>query len=309
MIRRSLLVGFLVFVLQCGNASGEGHRATVHLKDSDFRRYPPRALFTSAGRLVIAYRTADSAEASNTLQIVVVDGRTGGLLAKHSYIVPVVGPIKISDRFVISDDGHTLYYSEQNEKPFNLKINSSTLDVLSEPSTETSNAKDSIPRVEGVLDDATAQLASKIRFQNKLDEVVLLPSGGWIGRTNRSTEGSLQLFDKGGNREKTLAGQGCGFVSIQLTQEGTYGVSVCERTGTTEWTFGKTLERSAVVFNAQTMTPLERISLSKKSLQTSIANDNWRVWYPQPAIWDSGQVVLISVPDFSGNINIQELHP
>jgi hypothetical protein len=309
MIRKSLLVGVLVFVLQCGYAWGEGQRATVQLKGSDFRRYPPLALFTSAGRLVIAYRTADSAEASNNLRIVVADGRTGGLLAEHSYVVPVVGPIKISDRFVISEDGHTLYYAEQNEKPFMLEINSSTLDVLSEPGTETSIALDSLPRVEGVLDDATAQLAAKIRFQNNLDDLVLLPSGRWIGRTNRSTEGSLQLFDKEGNRDKTLAGQGCGFVSIQLTQDGTYGVSVCERTGTTEWTFGKTLERSAVVFNAQTMTPLESISLSKKSLQTSIAKDNWRVWYPKPTIWNSGRTVLIAVPDFSGAINIRELHP
>jgi hypothetical protein len=98
-------------------------------------------------------------------------------------------------------------------------------------------------------------------------------------------------------------------VSIQLTQDGTYGISVCERTGTTEWTFGKTLERSAVVFNVQTMTSLESISLPKKSLQTSIAKDNWHVWYPQPTIWDSGQVILIAVPDFAGTISIQELHP
>jgi hypothetical protein len=309
MIRRFLFVGFLAICLQCGHASAEGHQASVRLKDSDFRRYPPRTLFTSDGRLVVAYRTADSKEASNTLQIVVVDGRTGSLIAKHSYTVPIAGPIKISDRFAISDDGHTLYYSEQNEKPFNLKVNSSTLDILSESSTGTSIAADSMSRVEGVGDDATAQLAVKIRYQNKLDDVVLLPSGRWIGRTNRSIEGSLQSFDKVGNHEKTLAGQGCGFVSIQLTQDGMYGVSVCERTGTTEWTFGKTLERSAVVFDAQTMTPLKSISLSKQSLRTSIAKDDWRVWYPQPTIWNSGQLILIAVPDFSGTISIQELHP
>jgi hypothetical protein len=309
MIRRSLLVGFLVFVLQCGYASGEGHRATVHLNDSDFHRYPPRALFTSDGRLAVAYRTADSKEASSTLQIAIFDGRTGGLLAKHSYAVPMTGPIAISDRLAISGDGHTLYYAEKNEKPFNLKINSSTLDILSESSTVTSIAADSMSGMGGLGDDTTAQLAVKIRYQNNLDDVVLLPSGGWIGRTNRSTEGSLQSFDKVGNREKTLAGKGCGFVSIQLTQDGTYGISVCERTGTTEWTFGKTLERSAVVFNVQTMTSLESISLPKKSLQTSIAKDNWHVWYPQPTIWDSGQVILIAVPDFAGTISIQELHP
>jgi hypothetical protein len=164
MIGKVLLVGFFAICLQCGYASGE-RRDTVHLRGSDFHRYPPRALFTSDGRLVIAYRTADSKESSNTLQIVVVDGRTGGLIAKHSYAVPVAGPIKISDRFVISDDGHTLYYAEQNEKPFILKINSSTLDILSESNTGDSIAVDSMSRVEGVPDDATAQLAAKIRYQ------------------------------------------------------------------------------------------------------------------------------------------------
>lgn len=190
-----------------------------------------------------------------------------------------------------------------------IEIDTSTFEVLNESNATVLNAVDSLPRVEGLPDGDATQVAAHLRNQRNVVDLVALPNGRWVTGTNRSTEGSLQSFDKMGNSEKTLPGKGCGFVSIQLTRDGTYGVSVCERTGTTEWTFGKTLERSAVVFDTQTMTSLKSIPLSKQCLQTSIEKDDWRIWYPQPSIWNSGQLILIAVPDFSGSINLQELHP
>jgi hypothetical protein len=154
----------------------------------------------------------------------------------------------------------------------------------------------------------SGQVEAKLTAQNDLLDLKVI-SSGMIGMTNYYSAGSLQLFDSTGRQTKAQEQPGCGFDSVQVSLDERYGAAVCAKTGTTEWNFGKTIERSAVVFDAQTMIPLKSISLSKQSLQTSIAKDDWRVWYPQPAIWNSGQVILIAVPDFAGAINIQELHP
>jgi hypothetical protein len=84
-------------------------------------------------------------------------------------------------------------------------------------------------------------------------------------------------------------------------------VAVCERTGTTEWSFGKTLERKAIIFDSQTMALIATLPLSKMSLESSSGTDDARFWYPQPVIWDSGQLMLLGIPDFSGNIILEKL--
>jgi len=309
MIRSALLAGFLAISLLDGHASEAVHRMSLRLRDSDFHRYPPRTLFTPDGKLVIAYRTAKSSDESSTLQVVVADGRSGKQIAKHSYDIPSAGRTKISDNFVPSLDGHSLYYVELTGNPIVLEISPSNLEVLSESTTRPSNAASLMPRVANVTDDALAQVEARIKTQNGIDDFVILSSGRLIGMKDRAIAGSLQLFDREGNLVKTLDRPDCGFKSVQLSPSERYGAAVCTRTGTTEWTFGKTLDRNVFIIDLQTMLIAKSVSLSKMSLQTSIATNASRVWYPQPTIWDSGQMILLCVPDFSGTITIQEIIP
>lgn len=374
MIRKSILLGFIAIGLLYGHASEVDHKTSLRLRGSDFHRYPARVLFTSDGNLLVGYRTAQSKDESSTLQVAEFDWKTGRQIAKHSYTIPSAGPVKISDGFVMSRDGHSLYYVELTGNPVILEISTSTLGILSESTSNFFSASDFIPRVESATDDAlflsaasrlpgkavhlvalsrsdvsktvlneqisarpdwgesyrlsfgadslwmgsgkywlkigikSGQVEAKLTAKNDLHDLMVI-SSGMIGMTNLASAGSLQLFNSTGRQTKTLEQPGCGFVSVQVSLDERYGVAVCERTGTTEWSFGKTLERNAVVFDVQTMTPLKSISLSKQSLQTSIATNDWRVWYPQPTIWNSGQLILIAVPDFSGTISLQELHP
>ena len=142
--------------------------------------------------------------------------------------------------------------------------------------------------------------------QNDLHDLVV-SSRGLIGLTNLSSAGFLQFFNANGQQVKTLNGPDCGFTSAHLSPDEKYGVAVCEKTGSTEWTFGKTLERKAVIFNLQTMAFVKTFPLPKMGLKTSSGKENVRLWYPQPMVWNSGQLILVDVPDLSGTVTIQEL--
>jgi hypothetical protein len=154
----------------------------------------------------------------------------------------------------------------------------------------------------------SGQVEAKLTAQNDLHDLTVI-SSGMIGMTNLASAGSLQLFDSTGRQTKTLEQPGCGFVSVQASLDERYGVAVCERTGTTEWSFGKTLERKAIIFDSQTMALIATLPLSKMSLKSSSGTDDARLWYPQPMIWDSGKLILVDIPDFSETISLQELHP
>jgi len=329
-------------------------------------------LFTPDGNLVVAYRISSAKNESSTLQIVVFDGKTGDQIRKHSYDVPATGPTKISDSFVISHNGQSLYYVELTGNPIVLEINTSTLGILSESTARLFDAKDFSPRVDGATDDtlflsAESTLAGKVvhiialdgrDLSKKVMDKQLSENVGWgksyvlsyggdslwmgsgkywmkigvesgrvearmnaqndvnrwvtysnglIGMTNLSSTGFLQLFDKQGHQLKALVGPGCGFVSVRLSPDEKYGVAVCEKTGATEWSFGKTLERKAVIFDVQTMNPIKSIPLSKLSFKTSIGTDDERLWFPQPAIYDSEHTLWVAVPEFSGIIRLQAI--
>jgi hypothetical protein len=374
MIKKSLLVGFIAIGFLCGHASEVDHKTSLRLRDSDFHRYPARVLFTSDGNLLVAYRTAQSKDESSTLQVAEFDGKTGRQIAKHSYTVPSAGHIKISDGFVMSRDGHSLYYVELTGNPVVLEISTSTLGILSESTSNLFSASDFFPRVESATADAlflsaasrlpgkavhlvalsgsdvsktvlneqisarpdwgqsyrlsfgadslwmgsgkywlkigikSGQVEAKLTAQNDLHDLTVI-SSGMIGMTNLASAGSLQLFDSAGHQTKTLERPGCEFVSVQVSLDERYGVAVCERTGTTEWSFGKTLERKAIIFDSQTMALIATLPLSKMSLKSSSGTDDARLWYPQPMIWDSGKLILVDIPDFSETISLQELHP
>lgn len=369
MIRNCLLIGVLALSFSQGHASAVGHQNLLHLSSSDFHRYPARMLFTPDGKLVVAYRTAKSKDESSTLQVVVFDGRTGNQLTEHSYDIPSARRAKIPDDFVLSRDGHFLYYIELTGNPIILGISASTLHVVSRSTAHLFEASDVLPRVEfatkrgiyfssssrlpgkavhivaldaqdlsrSILDEyiskrpgleqwhalsfqgdsiwmggekywlkigiRSGQVESKIQAQHFIGHLVVF-SSGLIGMTNLSSTGFLQLFDKQGSQLKTLVGPSCGFVSVSLSPNDKDGVAVCEKTGTTEWSFGKTLERKAVVFDVKTMTPIQSIPLWKLSLKTSIGTNDERLWSPQPVIYDSGQSIWTAVPDFSGVIKL-----
>jgi hypothetical protein len=309
MVRTVICFGLLAISLQWAYASGRTHQFLVHLRGSDFHRYPPRMFFTSEGRLVIAYRVPNSKEESSLLRVVVVDGQSGDQILTRSYPVLSAGPRKIADYFAESCSGQSIVYVELTGSPVALEINSSTFDVKTETKSRTFNMGNIAPCRQAGRDSSLKGREAQIRVKNGLDAVEALDDGGFLGRSNRSVAGSLQLFDDEGSIEKTLKGSGCGFVSLALSPDQKYGVAVCDRTGTTEWTFGKTLGREAVVFNTASLAQVANMPLSKQSLQTSMATDEWRVWYPQPAIWDSKQCVVIAAPDFSGTIRFMELAP
>lgn len=372
MIRDALLAGFITIGVLCGFASEGAHQASLHLSKSDFHRYPPRTLFTPDGKLMIAYRIAESKTESSGVRLVTVDGRTGTKIAEHYYSVPASGSTKISDGFLISPNGKSLYYVELTGAPVVLEVNAATLDVISKSTVSLFNAADFRPRVESATDNTlflsagsklpgkavhiialdgrdlskviadeqvparpgwdesyklsiggdslwmgagkywlkvgikSGQIETKIEAQNDLHDLAV-SSSGLIGLTNLSSAGFLQFFNANGQQVKTLNGPDCGFTSAHLSPDEKYGVAVCEKTGSTEWTFGKTLERKAVIFNLQTMAFVKTFPLPKMGLKTSSGTENVRLWYPQPMVWNSGQLILVDVPDLSGTVTMQEL--
>jgi hypothetical protein len=152
----------------------------------------------------------------------------------------------------------------------------------------------------------SGQIESKITAQNDVHDWAVF-SGGLIGITNLANAGYLQYFDEDGHQLRTMEQPGCGFVSVQLSPDERYGVAVCEKTGTIERNFGKTLERKAAVFECHTIASIKSISLTTMSFKTSSGTEDTRLWYPQPTIWDSGQDIFIAVPEFSGTISLEEL--
>ena len=152
----------------------------------------------------------------------------------------------------------------------------------------------------------SGQVESKIQAQHFIGHLVAF-SSGLIGMTNLSSTGFLQLFDKQGSQLKTLAESDCGFVSVSLSPNDKDGVAVCEKTGATEWSFGKTLERRAIVFDVQTMAAITSTPLSKLSFKISIGTDDESIWFPQPAIYDSEHTLWMAVPEFSGIIRLQAI--
>ena len=115
----------------------------------------------------------------------------------------------------------------------------------------------------------SGQIEAKMQAQNDVNSLVAFPSG-LVGVTNLSSTGFLQLFDKQGHQLKTLVGPGCGFVSVSLSPNDEDGVAVCEKTGATEWSFGKTLERKAVVFDLQTMVAIKASLCRSKALKLQL---------------------------------------
>ncbi|HEX3985305.1 MAG TPA: hypothetical protein VHX13_01750 [Acidobacteriaceae bacterium] len=372
MIKSCLFVGFLAFSFIHGYASGEGHRSSLSLSGSDFHRYPARMLFTPDGTFIVAYRTSSTKNESSTLQIVAFDGRTGHQIGKHSYDVPSAGPAKISNGFVISPDGQSIYYVELTGNPVALEINTSTLGIVSESTARFFDSNDFRPRVEGATNNLlflsaesklpgkavhiialegrdlskktidkqipesagwgksyvlsyggdslwmgsgkywlkigleSGRVEAKMNAQNDVNRLMAF-SGGLVGMTNLSSKGFLQLFDRQGHQLRTLEEPHCGFVSVRLSPDEKDGAAVCEKTGTTEWSFGKTLERKAVVFDARTMASINSIPLSKLSFKTSIGTGDESLWFPQPAVYDSEHTIWMAVPEFSGIITLHAI--
>lgn len=372
MIRTLLLVGLLATIPPHGWGYEGGHGLSLRLSNSDLHRYPARTLFTPDGKLLVAFRIAQSKNESSTLQIAEFDWRTGKQIAEHAYAVPSAGPAKVSDGFVMAQDGNSLYYVELTGNPVVLKISTSTLEILSQSTSKLFDAADFVPRVESITDRAlflsagsklpgkavhlvaldsndvskttldeqisarpgwgqsyklsftgnslwmgsgkywlkigvkSGQIESRLTAQNDVHDWTI-SSSGLIGMTNLASAGYLQTFDETGHQLKTMDQSGCGFKSVELSPDERYGVAVCEKTGTTEWSFGKTLGREAVIFDRDTMTFIMSIPLATMSLKITSGTENERIWYPQPMIWNSGQHILIAVPDFSNTVSLQEL--
>lgn len=306
------------------------------------------------------------------LQIAEFDQINGEPIAEHAYAVPSTGAAKISDGFVMAQDGHSLYYIELTGNPVVLEIRTSTLEVLSQSTSKLFGAADFVPRVESVTDRAlllsagsklagkavhlialdsndvskktldeqisarpkwgqsytvsstgnslwmgsskhwvevgirSGQVESQLSAQNDVHNWAV-SSNGLIGITNLASAGYLQTFDETGHQLKTMEQPGCGFKSVQLSPDERYGVAVCEKTGTTEWNFGRTLLREGVIFDRDTMAPIMVIPLSTKSLKTSMGTEDARIWYPQPAIWNSRQNIVIGMSELPRSVKLEQL--
>lgn len=344
---------------------------SLHLRNSTPRRYPPRSLFTRDGKLLVAFRVAQSKKESSTLQINEFDLRTGKQIAEHAYTVPSAGPAKISDGFVMAQDGLSLYYVELTGNPVILAINSSSLEIVSQSTSRFFGKADFVPRVELTTDHSlflsagstlagpavhlialdgnnvskvildekiptrpdwgqsytlsykgsslwmgsgkywlkigvkTGQVESKISAKNDVHGWIVF-SGGLIGMTDLASDGYLQAFDETGQQLKTMEQHGCGFTSVALSPDDTYGIAVCEKTGTAEHDFGKTIGRQAVVFDRSTMASLVSIKLTTNNLRTLPGTGEVKVWSPQPMVFSSGSSVLIAIPEFDGTVSLQE---
>ncbi len=148
---------------------------SLHLSSSDARRYPPRTLFTRDGKLLVAFRAAQSEKESSILQVVEFDQKTGKQIAGHAYTVPSAGPSKISDGFVMSQDGRTLYYVELTGNPVILGINTSSLEVVSQSTSMLFGKADFVPRVE-LATDRSLFLSAGSKLVGKAVHLIALNS-------------------------------------------------------------------------------------------------------------------------------------
>lgn len=152
----------------------------------------------------------------------------------------------------------------------------------------------------------SGQVESKMTAQNDVHSWAVSPSG-LIGITNLAGTGYLQSFDESGRQLGTMEQSGCGFVSVQLSASGRYGVGLCQKSGTNEWGFGKTLERRAFVFDFRNLAPIATFPVTTVSVRTSQGTEDARLWRPQPSIWNSDSDILVAVPEVSGRIRLERL--